>query len=137
MKAKTILVCGTAAVLLAVSGTDAATINLVDLGGVTGSVAEKDFNIAAAYWANMFTNNVTIDLGVKFAALPKNVIGSTGSARMNYLVSNWENRVNATKSNSTLDQTLASIPSGWVHASLTKPFAPERLFELLDALTSR
>lgn len=37
----------------------------------------------------------------------------------------------------TLDQTLASIPSGWVHASLTKPFAPERLFELLDALTSR
>jgi DNA-binding NtrC family response regulator len=37
----------------------------------------------------------------------------------------------------TLDQTLASIPSAWVHASLTKPFAPERLFELLDALTSR
>jgi two-component system response regulator HydG len=37
----------------------------------------------------------------------------------------------------TLDQTLAAIPSGWVHASLTKPFAPERLFELLDALTSR
>jgi DNA-binding NtrC family response regulator len=37
----------------------------------------------------------------------------------------------------TLDQTLAAIPSGWVHASLTKPFAPERLFELLDALTDR
>ena len=37
----------------------------------------------------------------------------------------------------TLDQTLAAIPSGWVHASLTKPFPPERLFELLDALTSR
>jgi CheY-like chemotaxis protein len=35
-----------------------------------------------------------------------------------------------------LDRTLASIPSGWVHASLTKPFAPERLIELLDALTS-
>jgi DNA-binding NtrC family response regulator len=36
----------------------------------------------------------------------------------------------------TLDRTLAAIPSGWVHASLTKPFPPERLIELLDALTS-
>lgn len=36
----------------------------------------------------------------------------------------------------TLDRTLASIPSGWVHASLTKPFPPERLLELLDAFTS-
>jgi len=106
MKTKTILVCGTAATLLAMSGADAATINLVDLGGVTGSVAEKDFNIAAGYWANMFTNNVTVDLGVKFAALPKNVIGSTGSSKMDYKVSSWEARVNATKSNSALDQSV-------------------------------
>jgi hypothetical protein len=74
MKKKTILACGTAAAVLSVSGANAATIHLVDLGGVTGSVAEQDFNIAANYWANMFTNNVTIDLGVKFAALPKNVM---------------------------------------------------------------
>jgi DNA-binding NtrC family response regulator len=33
-----------------------------------------------------------------------------------------------------LDQTLASIPHGWVHAGLTKPFAPERLLEVLDGL---
>ncbi len=35
----------------------------------------------------------------------------------------------------TLDQTLAAVPSGWVHASLAKPFPPERLIDLLDALT--
>jgi DNA-binding NtrC family response regulator len=33
-----------------------------------------------------------------------------------------------------LDQTLAAIPHGWVHAGLTKPFAPERLLEVLDGL---
>jgi DNA-binding NtrC family response regulator len=35
----------------------------------------------------------------------------------------------------TLDQTLAAVPSGWIHASLAKPFPPERLIDLLDALT--
>jgi DNA-binding NtrC family response regulator len=33
-----------------------------------------------------------------------------------------------------LDQTLAAVPPGWVHAGLTKPFAPERLLEVLDGL---
>ncbi len=33
-----------------------------------------------------------------------------------------------------LDQTLAAVPDGWVHAGLTKPFAPERLLEVLDGL---
>jgi DNA-binding NtrC family response regulator len=34
-----------------------------------------------------------------------------------------------------LDDTVAALPSGWVHASLKKPFPPEQLIELLDALT--
>jgi DNA-binding NtrC family response regulator len=33
-----------------------------------------------------------------------------------------------------LDQTMAALPSDWIYAGLTKPFAPERLFELLDAV---
>jgi DNA-binding NtrC family response regulator len=33
-----------------------------------------------------------------------------------------------------LDQTLAAVPQGWVHAGLTKPFAPERLLEVLDGI---
>lgn len=33
-----------------------------------------------------------------------------------------------------LDQTMAAVPAEWIHAGLTKPFAPEHLIELLDAL---
>lgn len=33
-----------------------------------------------------------------------------------------------------LDKTLSDLPTGWVYASLTKPFAPDRLMELLDAV---
>ena len=103
---RTLLACGTAAALFAANSANAAQVLLHDIGGVTGSAAEKDFAIAAAYWGSMFTNNVKIQLNVGFNHLPPHVIGSTGSARMDYLVSKWETRVNATKSSSTLDQTL-------------------------------
>lgn len=106
MKFKTILACGSAAAVLAFSGADAATINLVDVGGVTGSPAAKDFKIAAAFWGKMFTNNVTINLGVGFNPLDPGVIGSTGSRRIDYRVAAWETHVNATKSNSALDQSV-------------------------------
>ena len=106
MKLKAILACGTAAMLLAAGSANAANVVLHDIGGVAGSPAEKDFQIAAAYWGSMFTNNVTINLNVGFNHLPPNVIGSTGSARTDYLVSDWEAGVNATKSNSTLDQNV-------------------------------
>lgn len=33
-----------------------------------------------------------------------------------------------------LDETMAALPSEWVHAALTKPFPPERLVNLLNAL---
>jgi hypothetical protein len=123
---KTIFACGTAAVILAAGSANAANIVLVDTGGVHGSVAEKDFKIAAAYWGSMFTNNATIYLGVGFNALPPNVIGSTGSNHNVYTVQDWENGVNATKSNSTLDQT-AVLPTlnsdGGVSAILNGPDA--------------
>jgi DNA-binding NtrC family response regulator len=34
-----------------------------------------------------------------------------------------------------LDDTVAALPSEWVHAGLKKPFPPEQLIGLLDALT--
>ena len=110
MKMKAFLACGTAAAILASTNVQAATINLIDEGGVTGSVAEVDFKIAAAYWAQMFTNNATVNLGVKFNALPPNVIGSTGSSQLVGSLGAWEAGVNATKSNSTIDQT-AVLPT--------------------------
>ena len=111
MTMKALLACGTAAAILAATGAQAATINLVDEGGVTGSVAEKDFKIAASYWGHMFTNNVTINLGVGFGSFgDPRIIGSTQSNQVVYAVQDWEAGINATKSNSTIDQT-AVLPT--------------------------
>ena len=106
MTLKQVLCLSTAVASLAAGSAKAATINLIDLGGVSGSQAELGFNVAAAYWGNMFTNDATINLGVRFAPLAPNIIGSTGSRSVDFSVQNWESRVNATKSNSLLDQSV-------------------------------
>lgn len=36
-----------------------------------------------------------------------------------------------------LDETVAALPEGWVYASLKKPFAPEHLMRILDAVGER
>ena len=106
MRCKNLFLGGVTLIALASAPADAATINLIDLGGVTGSRAEQGFKIAAAYWGAMFTNKVTINLGVGFAPLATGVIGSTGSSRNDVSVANWEAGVNRTKSSSAIDQTV-------------------------------
>ncbi|MEP7704426.1 NF038122 family metalloprotease [Paraglaciecola sp. 25GB23A] len=106
---KTLLAAAVASTMV-VGYSQAAVINLIDVGGVTGSVAEKGFQAAADYWGKMFSNDATINLEVSFGALPPNVIGSTGSTRIDFLVEDWINGVNATKSASTIDQT-AVLPT--------------------------
>lgn len=108
MKLKHVFCCG-AALCLAPVTADAAVINLIDQGGVTGSQADAGFKIAALYWGSVLTNNTTINLGVKFAPLAPNVIGSTGSTRQDYSVAAWERQVGLTKSVSGLDQ-IAKLP---------------------------
>jgi hypothetical protein len=110
MTFKRVLCVGTAIATLAAGAANAATINLIDLGGVTGSQAEQGFKVAANYWGSLFTNTATINLGVKFAALPPNVIGSTGSRRADLSVATFENRINATKSGSAIDSALVLPP---------------------------
>lgn len=107
---KGMLFCGIAAATLVASAADAATINLIDEGGVAGSPAQQGFQVAAAYWGSVLSNNATINLGVKFAPLAPNVIGSTGSTRSDVNVSAWKNAVIATRSGYTLDQT-AVLPT--------------------------
>ncbi|HVF93689.1 MAG TPA: hypothetical protein VM900_05185, partial [Sphingomonas sp.] len=109
MKLKHAFCCG-AALCLAPATADAAKINLIDLGGVSGSQAEVGFKIAAAYWGSVLSNNVTINLGVGFNALDEGVIGQTGSTRIDYSVRNWERQVGLTRSNSTLDMA-AVLPT--------------------------
>ncbi|HEX7946836.1 MAG TPA: NF038122 family metalloprotease [Phenylobacterium sp.] len=106
MTFKNVLCVGVAAASLTAGAANAATINLIDLGGVTGSPAEQGFKVAANFWGSLFTNTATINLGVKFAPLPPNVIGSTGSRRADLSIATYENRINATKSSSAIDSAV-------------------------------
>lgn len=107
MNIKASFLCGVAATIgLSSIPANAATIVLVDQGGVTGSAAEQGFNIAAGYWSSMLSNNVTIRLGVSYAALAPNVIGQTGSRRLNINVADWAQLVTASKSNSAIDTNI-------------------------------
>lgn len=106
MKLRTVRTAIAAAAALAVVGSHAATINLIDLGGVTGSPAEQGFNIAAGYWAHMLTNDATINLGVKFAPLDPGVIGQTSTRGVDYSVAAWKSAFDTTKSSSAIDQNI-------------------------------
>ena len=110
MKFRKLLCVGAAVSALTASQANAANIVLVDQG-FAGTPAQQamfraGFQIAAAYWGSVLTNNITIRLGVGSAALPTGVIGSTGSSAMDYTVANWEAGVNLTKSNSAVDSAL-------------------------------
>lgn len=59
---------------------NSATIVLNDVGGVTGSQAERGFQIAAAYWESILLDNVTINLDVGFSSLAPNVLGGASSS---------------------------------------------------------
>jgi hypothetical protein len=80
-------------------------INLVDQGGVTGSASELGFKIAAAYWESVLTNNVTVNLGVKYSALGAGIIGSTSSPKFGVAIQDVEDAMIA-NGNSALDAGL-------------------------------
>ncbi|MCP4325894.1 MAG: PEP-CTERM sorting domain-containing protein [Alteromonadales bacterium] len=49
-----------------------------------GQKALTGFQEAASFWESMFSDDITINLDISFAALQENVIGQTGSARSVY-----------------------------------------------------
>jgi hypothetical protein len=106
MTIKKFLCCSAAALSLSAGSANAATINLVDLGGVVGSPAEQGFRIAANFWGSLFTNSAVINLGVGFSALDPGVIAQAGSRRADISVANWQNAVNLTKSTSAVDAAI-------------------------------
>lgn len=111
MKIQSALLCFTAAAALTASApANAITINLIDIGGVTGSKAELGFKIAAAYWEKTLTGNAVINLNVGFSNLGPNVLGSTGSSLLTYVpISDYYNALAAT-GNSALDaQAVANL----------------------------
>ncbi len=102
------LVCGCALLSLAVTNTaaPAATIVVVDNGGVKGSQAEKVYATAAAYWGSVLSNDITIRLGSKFVPIGGGALGQGGPTTMYYGIADWKNGLVATRSNSTLDRSV-------------------------------
>lgn len=99
------LACGAA------SASAGVTINLIDIGGVTGTPAEQGFRIAAKYWQSVLTNDAVINFKVGYAKLGPNVLGSTGSNLLqNVGISDYYNLLAANSNKSALDnQALAHL----------------------------
>lgn len=82
MNLKKNLLAAAAASALALLSTPAAAlkIELINTGGVVaGTDIYKGFATAAGFWEKALTNDVTVRLEVKYAALGAGIIGSTGS----------------------------------------------------------
>lgn len=84
---------------------DAASIVLVDQGGLAGSAAEASFQVAAAYWGSILTNDVEVRIGVEIRPLGRQ-LGISSNTRMDYAVTDWVAGVTATKSGSELDRSV-------------------------------
>lgn len=82
IKKTLLLALGAGSAMLASVPAQALTFNLIDTGGTAqGTVARRGFDIAAAYWSSVFSDNVTVNLNIGFSALGAGILGSTGSAR--------------------------------------------------------
>lgn len=101
-----------AAVSLVVStSVSATTINLsydaAEFSGVKGQQALAGFQEAAGFWSSLFSDNVTVNLGIGFAALDPNVIGSTRSYSDGYLYQDVANAM-ANDISSSFDASAVS-----------------------------
>lgn len=94
----------------------AANINLIQVDNTfktapNGAEALKAFEAAAKYWGQTLTNNVTVNIGISFAALAPNVLGSTASYKQYLFTSDVYGALqsNAALANaSALDKTAAA-----------------------------
>lgn len=71
----------TATTQQALAGPTFNLISTINTSTVAGQNAQRGFEIAAAYWSSVFTDNVTINLNIGFSALGTGILGSTGSTR--------------------------------------------------------
>ena len=79
------LAAAAVAALAATAPATAATINLIDAGGVVGSPAEAGFRLAADYWESVLLNDAVINFEVGFAQLGPNILGGTRSSLFTYV----------------------------------------------------
>lgn len=128
-------------VLLTAAPASALTIQLNDIGGVTGSAAELGFQRAAKFWESVFTNDATIRLNVGFSSLGEGILGQTGSTLETYVpITAYRNTLAAT-GDSALDAAAvanfaATNGSGGVQVLVPGYLDPATL-DGVDPTTSR
>ncbi len=109
-----------AAVVLGSAPASALVIRLNNLGGVApGTNAFKGFTAAANFWSKVLTNDVTVNLDVRFATLAPNVLGSTGSTTNGVFLQPFVQQLQTT-GNSALD-AIASASAQSFKASVDGP----------------
>ncbi|WP_375290729.1 NF038122 family metalloprotease [Qipengyuania sp.] len=97
------------AAVSAATPASATTIVLNGLENIRSYEAQIGYQIAAAYWENMLTNDATVVFDVAFSELDDGILGSTGSARLDVATSTVYAAMAAT-GNSALDASaLASL----------------------------
>jgi hypothetical protein len=100
---KVLLASALAGTMFAGTQAQALTFTLTDTGGTAvGTQARQGFEIAAAYWASVFSDNVNINLNIGFQSLGAGILGSTGSTR-SLLSMNQGYTALAADASSTLD----------------------------------
>lgn len=102
----------TAAALASATPAAALTIALNDIGGVTGSQAEKGFRIAAKYWESVLTNEGTLNLNVGFSNLGPGILGGTSTSLYTYVPVDTYYGLLAGAATSNLDAiALSNLPA--------------------------
>ncbi len=96
---------------LGASQANALTFNLTSLnaGTAVGTQARQGFEIAAAYWSSVFTDNVTVNLNIGFSTLGPNILGSTGSARSLLSMNQTYTALNTDRTSTLDNQAVASL----------------------------
>ncbi|KQS01550.1 PEP-CTERM domain protein [Sphingomonas sp. Leaf357] len=111
MKISKRLLASVAALGVLSAGTaQATTFVLTDTGGAAvGTQARAGFEIAAAYWASVLKDNVTINLNIGFSALGTGILGSTGSTRSLLSMNQAYSLLNADKTSALDNQAVANL----------------------------
>ncbi|MEG3124847.1 NF038122 family metalloprotease [Sphingomonas sp. GB1N7] len=121
MKISKRLLASVAALGVLSAGTaQATTFVLTDTGGAAvGTQARAGFEIAAAYWASVLKDNVTINLNIGFSALGTGILGSTGSTRSLLSMNQAYSLLNADKTSALDTQAVANLRPLGTSTSIT------------------
>ncbi len=103
---------GSAAAICAMtaSQSQAVTFVLNDTGGTAaGTQARRGFEIAAAYWSSVFTDDVTINLNIGFSALGTGILAQAGSTRAAITMTQGYNALNTDRTSALDTQAVANL----------------------------